>query len=368
MSKPTHIGPLRLAREILFLLLLLGGTCVQAAYLPLCQSVLWRLSFSVLDGEPVLWKSRYLKDGPLTHRYPPLEAKARVREIVDLIYEDNSAIGKEFDEWFRSKMAAPDWIDDYFKSYEAFYYSPLYQLVVQYMNEALPREGRILDVGSGTGGMGFFMADAAKGRRVTFVDQERGVALAEDRAKELFGADSNRFDVVPQYLGPKSNLKVEGQYDAAILNHVLYIIGNRSKMGALRTIRDNLRPGGRLLVNEPIKEQAEKGHREWFTRVLETAAQNGAPHSEFDYGFITAVASGRATKDLRGGAPPTVHYLTEQEHRDLFAGAGFRVLEVKKTYGGFSRFWVLEPVEGFNGGPFLPNPGESSPDLQPSQP
>jgi hypothetical protein len=308
-----------------------------------CRLYLEQLSHAIVREPRIAWESKHLKSGPLS-RLGPAGAKKRVREIVDQIYDPTSPLGAEIDRAFTKMMDNPEWLKDYFRSYEVFYWSPMYHEIVDKMHGALPRDGKILDVGSGTGGLGGLMVEGAPTRSVTFLDDDLAVSLARKRMMSLFSKGQDRFTYMPFYLAPRSKIPENERYGSAMINHVLYTMSDRSKEGALTAIRDRLPAGGTLVVNEPIRETATVGdkHREWLTQVVETAVANGAPHSEFDVATIMAFSSGRATKILRGGAALDLPFRTKAEQEALYDKLGFDVVRSEPTYNGFSHFWVLK--------------------------
>jgi hypothetical protein len=308
-------------------------TIASPAALRWCNLHLARLSEQLAREPKVQWPSAHLKPGPVTPE--------RVREIAAQVYDPNSPLGRELDQIFSKKMENPDSLDDYFRSYEVFYWSPLYREIADRMHEALPASGRFLDLGSGTGGLGGILAQEAPGRLITFMDKPLAVDTARSRMTKLFPGAPDRFEYIPFYAGPKTRLF--GNYDGALINHVLYTMPPKRKEGALAGLRDHIPAGGIVAINEPVKEAVAEGdrHREWMTRILETAVANGAPHSEYDVATILAFASGRATKSLRSGQDLELPLQTRAEQEALFERNGFEIVRSEPTYDGFSRFWVL---------------------------
>ncbi len=332
--------------RLALLLLLVTGTSVAATLVPppYCTVYFGRLSRALLLERPVQWKSTQLSTGPLV-RTDVAAAKARVREIVEAIYDPQSHIGKELDEHLRGELlnTKSNWIRDYYRAYELFYYSLPYLDVVRRVHDKLPPDGTILDVGSGTGGLGQLLVVAAAGRSVSHVDHELALGIPKQRLAELFPDEEGRVHFIPHYINPLTPIPTDRHYESAVLNHTLYAMLPSTKRAALNGIRARLKPGGTLVVNEPLRETAgtEAQYRAWMTHVMEQAFVNGSPHSEFDVAMVMAMASGRATKSLRGGMPLQRALMTEAEHEAMFREAGFTVESKESTYDGFSRLWVL---------------------------
>ena len=309
----------------------------------ICTFYAARLAHSLMSEPRVFWKSQYLSSVPF-NALPKDKAKARAREIIAAIYEPKSAIGLELDREFASRQREGSaWLNDYYRSYEIFYFSPRYIRLASAIHDNLPQVGAFVDLGSSTGGMSGILADSAPGRRMTLVDHKRAMTLSRDRMGALFPGKEGRFTHVDLYLGPKSELPGEEMYDGAVINHALYPLGPNTKLAALRALQKRLKPGATLVINEPLKEVATLPgrHREWLTEVIEDAVTEGSPHTEFDIAVLTAMCSGRMTQITQLGSI-MLPMLTENEHDALFASVGWKTIKKETTYDGFSRMWVLK--------------------------
>lgn len=303
-----------------------------------------RLAGTLKTEDKVYWPSAYLNRRPL-NELPRAKAKERIRAIVAAIYESESAIGLELDRVYRERQARDrTWLNDYFRAYEIFYFSPRYLDLAARIHEKLPTNGSILDLGSGTGGLSGILADAAPFRHMTLLDHEFAMTIARERIAVLFSGQDGRFAHVPFYLGPRvADLPGQNLFDGAVINHALYPMGAHTKRAALNAVRKRLKPGTPLIINEPLREMAiQPGrHREWLTQILEGSIDGGSPHTEYDIAVITAMCSGRMTQLARVGSVMQP-MLTELEHEELFAETGFRIVRKESTYDGFSRMWVLQ--------------------------
>ncbi len=291
----------------------------------------------------VSWKSDHLQSVALS-TLPPEMAKARIRAIIDQIYSPKSELGRELDIFFQKRFNdGPAWLSDYYRAYEMFYFSPRYLALAGAFHAALPTEGRIIDLGSGTGGLSGILADLSPGRSFMLVDHDQALTIAEDRMRFMFPGADARFSLVREYVNPKSRLPDGPFYDAALINHTLYTMSRQTKLAALRALSVRLKPNATVVINEPLHETASlpSEHRAWLTEMIEDAILGGAPHTEFDIAVLAAICSGRITQLTRMG-PMVLPLMTEGEHEALFQGLGWTITKKEISYAGFSRMWVLK--------------------------
>ncbi|MEU4426411.1 methyltransferase domain-containing protein [Actinoplanes sp. NPDC024001] len=194
---------------------------------------------------------------------------------------------------------------------------------------------RVLDLGCGTGRLAIAMA--AAGHEVTGVDP---ATAALDAARRKPGAARVRW-----VLGSAEKLPA-ATFDAAFLtSHTSqFIVGDQEWPAALRSLRNALVPGGRLIFDsrDPAARPWEKWNPEdsrrsivlaggevvtAWTEVTAVGAEglvSFTHHYRFsDGGHLTSAAQMR--------------FRTEEDLRDALWTAGFRV---DRIYGG----WGREPV------------------------
>ncbi len=326
----------------LFSLFTLAALAVTPETLELCRLHVRNLDPLIAREAKLKWDSRFLKAGPVA-LLGKEAAKKRAREIIDAMYDTESPLGDEFEKFFNKLTADdPSWLSYYFKSYEIFPYSPLYQSVMARAHEALPLTGRILDVGAGAAPISAFLAATAPDRKLTILDNQNATELARLRMQQL-APNSRGHRMEPIFLRPSVAIPGEPA-DGAIVNHVFYILVPATKKAAMKAIVDKLKPGATVVINEPIRERAtpDANFKAWLTKIVTTAIDNGSPHSEFDIAFLAGMSSGRATRSIRGNAPLVSPFQSEKELESMAKDAGLDIVESGYSYDGFSRFLVLK--------------------------
>ena len=121
-----------------------------------------------------------------------------------------------------------------------------YDIVLECVREAaIPRGGRLLDVGCGDGALSGVL-NSALGMQVTGVDtSEKGLALA----REMFARRglAGEFKLVNGY---ETGFK-DGSFDVVVCSDVVEHVDDPGAM--LREIHRVLVPGGRLVITTPIR-------------------------------------------------------------------------------------------------------------------
>lgn len=145
---------------------------------------------------------------------------------------------------------------------------------------AVPRDGRILEVGCGHGLLSLYLALAGSARRVTGVDVDAAkVAEATAAAGRLEPGETTEVDftTVPRGWLP------EEPADSIVIADVLYLLTPDAQRRLLRACAACLPPGGALVVKETALEPTWK-HR-WnslqetlATRVLRITAGGEGLH------------------------------------------------------------------------------------------
>ncbi len=171
--------------------------------------------------------------------------------------------------------------------------SPLARL----LDEAIPQDARVLDLGCGTGQMTIFLANGK--RRVVGADLTRAsLALARDAARR-FG--------VEQTLFVETDLRrpgfAEGQFDVVLSLGVLHHTPDpRAAFGALARLA---RPGGVIVV----------GLYNAFARVPHRLRRLVARATGMRFVPLDPVLSARAAEPARRAAWLRDQYLHPEEHR-----------------------------------------------------
>lgn len=127
---------------------------------------------------------------------------------------------------------------------------------------AVPRRGRVLEIGCGHGLFAAYAACAAGGREVlgTDIDVDK-IALAQQAARPL----APRLHFAPATSGEVP----AGPWDAVVVLDVLYLLPAEAQRDLLTACAAQLAPGGVLLVKEMAQSPAWKAR---WNRIQETLA------------------------------------------------------------------------------------------------
>jgi 2-polyprenyl-3-methyl-5-hydroxy-6-metoxy-1,4-benzoquinol methylase len=104
---------------------------------------------------------------------------------------------------------------------------------------AVPRAGRILDVGCGHGLFPLYLAATSPERSVVGVDVDAAKLVSARRAADVAGLPVTFAESAP-----------EGPWDAITIVDVLYLLGEGPALDLLRGLAAELAPGGVLAVKE----------------------------------------------------------------------------------------------------------------------
>jgi 2-polyprenyl-3-methyl-5-hydroxy-6-metoxy-1,4-benzoquinol methylase len=104
---------------------------------------------------------------------------------------------------------------------------------------AVPREGRILDVGCGHGLFPLYLAATAPERTVVGVDVDSAKLVSARRAADVAGLPVSFAEVAPP-----------GPWDAITIVDVLYLLGEHAALDLLGQLAAKLAPGGVMAVKE----------------------------------------------------------------------------------------------------------------------
>lgn len=131
------------------------------------------------------------------------------------------------------------------RAYSLVRFTILRQSFLEEINQYLPDDGRILDVGCGFGLFSLFFASTSRSRDIVGVDLDKArVDLAAASAAKLGLANAayQHGDVV--------TWRAEGSFDAIYTLDVLHHVPADAVPSLLGELRARLRPGGVLIIKE----------------------------------------------------------------------------------------------------------------------
>ena len=144
------------------------------------------------------------------------------------------------------------------------------------LDQYLPAQGRILDIGCGFGLFGLVFARRAPERQLFGYDlNEKRVAMATEAAAKL-GMTNVHFQK-----GDATALAITDRFDGAYMMDIIHHIPVEAVDGLLASIRAHLNEGGVLLVKDVNRHPFWK---RWFTWWLDKAMD---PKTPVNYWSIT---------------------------------------------------------------------------------
>jgi 2-polyprenyl-3-methyl-5-hydroxy-6-metoxy-1,4-benzoquinol methylase len=135
------------------------------------------------------------------------------------------------------------------RAYSVVRFSILRPKLLSVMDLLLTDEGRILDVGCGFGLFAAYFGQTQPRRRIVGVDpDERRIGIARHVVSRL-GLNEHAF-----VAGDVRDAHVEGPFDAAYVLDVMHHLPREDQERVLERLRDQLVPGGMLLVKDITTE------------------------------------------------------------------------------------------------------------------
>lgn len=154
------------------------------------------------------------------------------------------------------------------------------------IERAVPRAGRILEVGCGHGLLTAYLALSAPGREVCGVDiDEHKIELASAAAASLRPGEA---DLCFRHVDPGD--LPDGEWDAIVVADVLYLLERRGKRALLAELASRLTPGGRLIVKETDTAPAWKDRLTRFQERLSTGVLGITEGATLDFEPAGALA------------------------------------------------------------------------------
>jgi SAM-dependent methyltransferase len=196
-----------------------------------------------------------------------------------------------------------------------FHGSPLFAFDTQVLTHWLPRPGRLIDLGCGTGR--HLLHFARRGFQATGVDLSEHMLSA---AASKLAACPGRWRLVRANLCQLPDELLTGDFDAAVcmFSTLGMIRGRRRRAAFCRDVLRCLRPGGLLALH------AHNRTHNWLTAegiAAMTANLLACLLRRREWGD-------KKLDSYRGIRDMVVHVFTRRELVDLLTGAGFRVAQV----------------------------------------
>lgn len=131
-------------------------------------------------------------------------------------------------------------------------------------NISVSPDGRVLDVGCGSGLIGYTVIRGVPGATVVSIDAAPVIEVARDLAVRMGVAD--RVELV---VGDVTSIDADAEFDLAVLVHVAQYLDDTALDHTFRRILPALRPGGRLLVVTIIDDPGTPGFTQNWTSAIE---------------------------------------------------------------------------------------------------
>lgn len=284
----------------------------------------------------IFWNSKVLRSSP--HLSPE-----RSLFIINQLMDKESALNREVTYVLSDlKLGSSQFWDKFLKVYDRVVpFSHGYLEIFAEAVRVLPKTGRIVDFGAGTGNGAALLAVDSPDRVLVAVDiSAEGLSLAKRKLNAVLsqvpsGSAAHRFelqngDVLTANLAP-------GSVDGAIMVNVLHAISEDRRPQALKEVFKSLKEGSILVLNDPsdLVQQNSSKLAEFLVSVANSAATNGAPITEYDFAFLGAI-------NIRLLAGGTTKFLSSDDLQALAKSSGFSVESIQSSYYGTGTLLVLK--------------------------
>jgi hypothetical protein len=265
-----------------------------------------------LGSQPLLWTNTIAVDGKLLQA-ELIRDFARGSRIIEAVWE-NPALPAEILHGV-GLGPTPDY-GRFFSVYPAAYDRFVtsidgYLQLVFLASSLLPKDGRILDLGSFTGTASALPLGFPQNTRTMVLVDKVGVALqiAQQKLMAVTQGDSSRFETHEASIAEPSlfTKPIAG----ALMINVAYLNDDETLDAAFALIAHNLPPGGRLVVADPAEKMLRepKPMQDWLKANLNNSIGNDGAGTEFDGAFMAAMhATLQQRPDLH---PRSAHALAD---------------------------------------------------------
>ncbi|MDQ3032969.1 MAG: class I SAM-dependent methyltransferase [Myxococcota bacterium] len=182
--------------------------------------------------------------------------------------------------------------------------------VVERVSRALPRQGRLLDVGCGIGLLSSYLALREPGRTLVGVEPDAAkVAVARRAARAL--------DLESDYLvGTLDALAPGASFDGIVASDVLHHVPRHEQEPLLRRLIESLRPTGTLVIKEVTTRPLRKHALAYVTDLVMAGPRE--PFSfrhHTEWASLLAALGLEADVELAGQGLPYAHVLVTARRR-----------------------------------------------------
>jgi len=245
-----------------------------------------------LGSQPISWTNTIAVDGKLLQP-EPIRDLARGYRIIDAVWE-NPALPAEVLQGV-GLGPTPDY-GRFFSVYPAAYDRFVtsidgYLQLVFLAGSMLPKEGRILDLGSFTGTASALLLGFPQNTRTMVLVDKVGVALklAQLKLLAVTNGDTSRFETHEATIAEPSLFAKP--FAGVLMINVAYLNNDETMDKAFALIAENLPPGGRVVLADPADKMLRDpaAMQEWLKANLSNSVANGGAGTEFDGAFMAAM-------------------------------------------------------------------------------
>jgi SAM-dependent methyltransferase len=289
-----------------------------------------------LSSNPISWTNTIAVDGKLLQA-EPIRDLARGHRIIEAVWE-HPALPAEVLQGV-GLGPTPDYgrfFSVYPAAYDRFVTSIDGYLQLVFMAASLlPKDGRILDLGSFTGTASAVLLGFPQNTRTMVLVDKVAVALriAQQKLMAVTNGDAARFETYEATIAEPSLFNKP--FTGVLMINVAYLNNDETMDAAFALIAKNLPPGGRVVLADPAERMLRepKAMQEWLKANLSNSIANEGAGTEFDGAFMAAM------------------HLSLQQRPDIYPRSSRALADLGRKHG-----LLVDTVRedmNFNGGSFL---------------